>query len=44
MMPLTGGRFDVARAAALAGVVTLDLLIAGCWNLRRKDTHSAGRD
>lgn len=44
MMPLTGGRFDVARAAALAGMVTLGLLIAGCWNLRRKDTHPAGRD
>lgn len=44
MMPLTGGRFDVARAAALAGVVTLGLLIAGCWNLRRRDTHPAGRD
>lgn len=43
MMPLTGGRFDVARAAALAGMVTLGLLIAGCWNLRRKDTHPAGR-
>lgn len=44
MMPLTGGRFDVARAAALAGMVTLGLLIAGCWNLRRRDTHPAGRD
>lgn len=44
MMPLTGGRFDVARAAALAGVVTLGLLIAGCWNLRRRNAHPAGRN
>lgn len=43
MMPMTGGRFDVARVAALAGVVTLGLLIAGCWNLRRRDTDPVDR-
>lgn len=43
MMPMTGGRFDVARVAALAGVVTLGLLIAGCWNLRRRDTDPIDR-
>ena len=35
MPPMTGGRYDVARAGALAGVVTLGLLIAGCVFLRR---------
>ena len=43
MMPMTGGRFDVARVAALAGTITLGLLIAGCWNLRRRDTDSVDR-
>lgn len=36
-MPMTGGRYDVARAGALTGLVTLVLLAAGCWNLRRRD-------
>lgn len=43
MMPMTGGRFDVARVAALAGTITLGLLIAGCWNLRRRDTDPVDR-
>lgn len=43
MMPVTGGRFDVARVAALAGTITLGLLIAGCWNLRRRDTDPVDR-
>lgn len=39
MPPLTGGRYDVARAAALAGLVTLGLLAAGCAVLRRRDAN-----
>lgn len=40
MPPMTGGRYDVARAAALAGLVTLGLLIAGVTALRRRDADS----
>lgn len=43
MPPLTGGRYDVARAGALAGVVTLGLLIAGCAVLRRRNTSPLDR-
>ena len=43
MPPMTGGRYDVARAGALAGVVTLGLLIAGCVFLRRRNTSPLGR-
>ena len=39
MPPLTGGRYDVARAAALAGLVTLGLLAAGVMVLRRRDAN-----
>ena len=43
MPPMTGGRYDVARAGALAGVVTLGLLIAGCVILRRRNTSPLDR-
>ena len=43
MPPMTGGRYDVARAGALAGVVTLGLLIAGCAVLRRRNTSPLDR-
>lgn len=43
MPPMTGGRYDVARAGALAGVVTLGLLIAGCVVLRRRNTSPLDR-
>ena len=43
MPPLTGGRYDVARAGALAGAVTLGLLIAGCVVLRRRNTSPLDR-
>ena len=43
MPPMTGGRYDVARAGALAGAVTLGLLIAGCVFLRRRNTSPLGR-
>ena len=43
MPPMTGGRYDVARAGALAGVVTLGLLIAGCVFLRRRNTSPLDR-
>ena len=36
--PMTGGRYDVARAGALAGLVTLGLLAAGVMALRRRDS------
>lgn len=38
MPPMTGGRYDVARAGALAGLVTLGLLAAGVTSLRRRDS------
>lgn len=43
MPPMTGGRYDVARAGALAGAVTLGLLIAGCVVLRRRNTSPLDR-
>ena len=43
MPPMTGGRYDVARAGALTGVVTLGLLIAGCVVLRRRNTSPLDR-
>lgn len=43
MPPMTGGRYDVARAGALAGVVTLGLLIAGCVVLRRRNASPLDR-
>ena len=43
MPPMTGGRYDVARAGALAGVVTLGLLIAGCVVLRRRNMSPIDR-
>lgn len=43
MPPMTGGRYDVARAGALAGMVTLGLLIAGCVVLRRRNTSPLDR-
>ena len=43
MPPMTGGRYDVARAGALAGVVTLGPLIAGCVVLRRRNTSPLDR-
>lgn len=43
MPPMTGGRYDVARAGALAGVVTLGLLIAGCAVLRRRNASPLDR-
>ena len=43
MPPMTGGRYDVARAGALAGVVTLGLLVAGCVVLRRRNASPLDR-
>jgi len=43
MPPMTGGRYDVARAGALAGAVTLGLLIAGCVVLRRRNASPLDR-
>ena len=43
MPPMTGGRYDVARAGALAGVVTLGPLIAGCVVLRRRNASPLDR-
>ena len=43
MPPMTGGRYDIARAGALAGVVTLGLLIAGCAVLRRRNASPLDR-
>lgn len=43
MPPMTGGRYDMARAGALAGAVTLGLLIAGCVVLRRRNTPPLDR-
>lgn len=43
MPPMTGGRYDVARAGALAGAVTLGLLIAGCAVLRRRNASPLDR-
>lgn len=43
MPPMTGGRYDIARAGALAGVVTLGLLIAGCVVLRRRNASPLDR-
>lgn len=43
MPPMTGGRYDVARAGALAGAVTLGLLVAGCVVLRRRNASPLDR-
>lgn len=40
---MTGGRYDVARAGALAGAVTLGLLVAGCVVLRRRNASPLDR-
>lgn len=43
MPPMTGGRYDIARAGALAGVVTLGLLVAGCVVLCRRNASPLDR-